>query len=426
MTAHERTNIVVIITDQQRWDTLGCNGNVFAQTPNVDAMARRGVSFDCALTPYPVCTPARATMWTGVLPHAHGVTHNRYGIDDVIGYESKVKRTIFEPLREAGYTAAYFGKWHLGESNAGRFDIWEGFNSRGGHWEEGRQSFQGGTFKPETQTRHMIDFLRSPRAKQAPFVAIQSFYPPHNPFTAPTECYAPYRGKGVPFAGYYAAVTALDDCVGRITAALEAEGLADDTLVIFVSDHGETFDLTPTQPHKFSCLDTSIRVPLVMCGAGIDQAGARLAQPVGLEDLPPTILDAAGIDVPGYMHGRSLLDLIRGAPDWRDWYYVQSETNKTCTIQRTARTDRWKLILSWDEAHELYDLQNDPEEVLNVYDAPRPDIHDQFGHYEDTGPISETLAQRMHSHAEALGDFAGVELASRVLRQRRGAGRSAT
>ena len=105
----DRQNIVIIISDQQRWDSLGCNGNDFVKTPYLDEFSKEALNFKNSFTPFPVCTPARATMWTGVYPHAHGLIHNRYGIDDVINYESKIPTTVFEMLQNAGYTTAYLG-----------------------------------------------------------------------------------------------------------------------------------------------------------------------------------------------------------------------------------------------------------------------------------------------------------------------------
>lgn len=410
-------NIVVIITDQQRMDSLACNGNVFVKSPNIDKLSNNGINFDCAMTPFPVCTPARGTMWTGVLPHAHGLIFNRYDVEDVYSYESKEKRTVFEPLKDAGFTTAYFGKWHLGEGNSGRFDVWSGFNSRGGHWEQGKQQFQGGKYKPETQTEEMIEFFKSDLAKEKPFIAIQSYYPPHQPFSAPSEFFEFYRGKGIPFPGYYAAVSALDSYVGQITASLEAEGMAENTLVVFMSDHGETFDQNPLNPHKFVCLDQSIRIPFILSGAGISAKGRRISAPIGLEDLAPTLLDAAGASVPDHMHGRSLFELINGASDWRDCYYIQSVKNKVYTIQRALRTDRWKLILSGDECHELYDLVDDPEEVLNIFGAPREDIHDRYLNYGDTTATILKLSKKLHAEAVRFSDHAGIDLSARVVRQ---------
>lgn len=411
-----RPNFVVIVSDQQRWDTLGCNGNSFTHTPHLDAMASRGANFSHAFTPFPVCTPARASMWTGVYPHQHGVIYNRYGIDDVFAYESKVATTMFEIMQGAGYTTAYFGKWHLGERNSGRFDVWSGFNSHGGHWEGGRQSFQGGKYKPETQTEEMIAFLQEDGRTDKPFIAVQSYYPPHNPFTAPLDSYAHYRDKGVPFAGYYAAVTALDSYVGRIRDSLEKSGLAKNTIVVYLSDHGETFNYDETAPHKWVCQDASIRVPFLIEGPGID-AGIHSDAIIGLEDLMPTVLAAAGIEAPVYLQGANILDLLNNQAPWRDAYYVEAERRKIRTLQRCVRTADKKLILSWDERHELYDLETDPEEVLNIYDVPRREKQNQYQHFPDQSETIVELAGKMLSRAREIEDFAGVEMASRVLRQ---------
>jgi len=411
-----RPNIIVIVSDQQRSDTLGCNGNTFAHTPNLDAMATRGANFSQAFTPFPVCTPARASMWSGVHPNRHGITYNRYGIDDVFSYEGKVKTTMFEIMQNEGYKTAYFGKWHLGEKNSGRFDVWSAFNSHGGHWEDGRQSFQGGKFKPETQTEEMIAFLEEEAAGDKPFIAVQSYYPPHNPFTAPQDSYEPYRGKGVPFAGYYAAVTALDGYVGQIRDTLTRTGLAENTLVFYLSDHGENFNFEETAPHKWVCQDASIHVPFLMEGPGVT-AGSAFDAPIGLEDLMPTILDAAGVDAPEYLDGLNLFDLMSGEGTWRDCYYVQTERRQIRTLQRCLRTPSSKLILSWDEKHELYDLVVDPEEQLNIYDVPRQGKQNQYTHFADQTETIVMLARKLLTRAQELDDFAGIEMASRVLRQ---------
>ena len=142
----DRPNIVLIMADQQRMDSLGCYGNVFTRTPNLDRLAAGGVRFTHALTPWPVCTPARATMWTGMYPHAHGLTGNVYGVDDAISMQSPIEVTLFDLLRRAGYLTAHFGKWHLGEKQPPFFDVWEeSFNSRLGHWVDG---LQDGVYRP--------------------------------------------------------------------------------------------------------------------------------------------------------------------------------------------------------------------------------------------------------------------------------------
>jgi arylsulfatase A len=115
------------MSDQQRLDTLGCYGNKFVETPSLDNVATEGARFANCFTPWPVCTPARASMWTGVYPHAHGVIENVYGSDDALESIALVSGTVFDKLKESGYATAYFGKWHLGEKNPVAFDVWEGF-----------------------------------------------------------------------------------------------------------------------------------------------------------------------------------------------------------------------------------------------------------------------------------------------------------
>lgn len=412
----ERPNIVLIMSDQQRADSLGCYGNTFVDSPVIDRLAARGIICEHAFTPFPVCTPARGSMWTGLYPHAHGIVWNYYGVDNLFDEVATVKRTVFDALRDAGYQTAYFGKWHLGEKNPGSFTHWDAFNSRGGHWVDGRQSFQGGTWRPTAQTDAAIAYLRSDAVRSRPFVLVQGFYPPHNPYTAPEDFHRRYRGRGVPFPGYYASVTGLDHEVGRTLATLEETGLARNTVVVYFSDHGETFSFRARSKHKFVCHDEAIRVPFVVSWPGRWQGGGRVAAPVGLHDIAPTLYELAGLDPPQGLHGRSLVGLLDGDDrHWRSAFYVQNTTHDDRTDQRCLRTQEWKLILGADGRHSLYDLVDDPEEELDLYETPREDIHTQFRHFPPSGPIVERLAARLRDEARALDDALGVELAERVL-----------
>ena len=126
-----KPNFVILFSDQQRWDSLGCNGNEFVSTPHLDKMAQEGANFKNSYTCWPVCTPVRATMWTGVYPHRHRIRYNVYNVDNVLKEMSRENHTLFEILRENDYTTAYFGKWHSGDEDPGMFDVWEGLNSMG-------------------------------------------------------------------------------------------------------------------------------------------------------------------------------------------------------------------------------------------------------------------------------------------------------
>ncbi len=405
-----RPNIVLVLTDQQRRDTLSAYGNRFTETPAADAMAAGGMTFENAYTPWPVCTPARGTMWTGVYPHAHGLIENLYGVDDAFASHCTSHETVWAQLQRAGYLTAHFGKWHLGEKHPPFFDVWEeSFNSRKGHWLDGKLD---GEYRPDRQTDAAAAFIARQQDAEQPFAMVLSFYPPHDPYSAPARFYEPYRGRGVPFAGYYAAVSALDHNLGRVRQALRDAGLAGNTIVIFYSDHGDTFWYRPEGEHKFVCHDDAIRIPFLAEGPGI-AAGSRNAAAIGLQDLTPTMLEIAGAPLPDGLHGRSLLPLLRGEADSGRpaSAYVENITHKSRIHQRAIRTDRWKLIASANGAHELFDLQADPEEELNIYLTPRDDGgFERFKHYPDQAPVIADLCERMTEAAARIGDAEGQEI----------------
>jgi len=375
-------------------------------------MAANGMCFDTALTPWPVCTPARATTWTGVYPTTHGVIDNLYGVDNAFATHSKVPKTVWDHLQSSGYKTAHFGKWHLGEKQPPFFDHWEeSFNSRRGHWIDGKLD---GEYRPDRATDAATRWIADQADAKDPFAMILSFYPPHDPYSAPQRFFEPYRGRGVPFAGYYASVTALDHNLGRIRTALADAGLSDNTVVIYFSDHGDTFWYRREGEHKFVCTDDALRIPLIVEGPGI-AANSRSPLQVGLQDLAPTMLDLAGADIPAGTQGQSLLPLLRGqTPDtWRKGYYVQNITHISAIHQRAWRTERWKLIVSANGEHELYDLATDPEEELNIYLTPRPDGgFERFTHYPDYARNIDALGADMADYAKEIGDSEGLEMAT--------------
>lgn len=416
-----KPNFVILFSDQQRWDSLGCNGNEFVSTPHLNKMAREGANFKNSFTCWPVCTPVRATMWTGFYPHRHRVRYNVYNVDNVLKEMSRENRTLFEILRENDYTTAYFGKWHLGDEDPGMFDVWEGFNSMGGHWENGELN---GNYKADIQTDRMIEFMKGHQGSGKPFIAVNGFYPPHDPYTAPKKFLDMYRGRGIPNPGYYAAVSALDENVGRVMAALDDMGISDNTVVIYLSDHGDTFNYREDATHKFVCHDESIRVPFLVKYPKTVDAGTDIFQMIGLHDLMPSILDWAGVKPPEKIHGESFVPILEGKEiSWRNSFYVQNITRFNDIEQRCIRTEKWKLILSkyphlvnaYGSKNELYDLENDPEEELNIYETPRKDKHDLYDHFPPYTEVIEALATELKAYAETIEDDFGIEVAEHTL-----------
>lgn len=424
-------NILLVMSDMQRWDALGCYGNVFVQTPNIDRLAETGTRFSRCFTPFPLCTPARATLWTGLYPHAHNVVGNVYGVDNAYTRFGRVRTLLFDRLRTAGYTTAYFGKWHLGEKNPGCFDAWSAHNSLGGHWVDGRQAMQGGTYLADRETDEGIAFLQAHKDSGKPFAMVQSYYPPHGPYSVPEVFHRMYRDKGIPYPGYYAACSAIDANVGRLCEVLDDLGLAENTIIIYLSDHGTTFEARDGSYHARVCYEESVRVPLVVKCLGGTARSRVVEEFVGLQDIAPTVLDLCGIEIPGEMHGRSLCPWLAGDhPEWRDCYYFESRVGphvRTVSFatrdvrlvgpltQRAIRTEDWKLILSEGGPHELYNLADDPDEILNLYGVPYQDEHDQYRHFPPHDETIYELAGRLEAEARKLDDETGIALARSVL-----------
>ena len=358
-----------------------------------------------------------------------------YGIDDAFE-RSPAPTTVLDRLSEAGYLVGYFGKWHLGDARPARIDHWDATNSEEGHWIDGRD------YIPEVQTRRMIDFLRGLHGERRPFFLVQAYRPPHEPYTAPERDICLYRGKGIFRPGYYASVTALDRCVGEIMKTLEDIGARDDTLVVYTSDHGEHFNYR-AKNNKSTGHDDSIRIPLIAARPGVIAPGGTPRGAVGLQDLTPTLLDFAGCEIPGYLHGKSLRPLMQEAGgQGGERYYVQNtedfrsfETwdrlmsaggypansrshrspDQEWDRQRALWTPGAKLILSELGNHALFDLERDPEEELNLFGAPRPDFFNQYTHFPDQTERTTRLTRMLHEEALRVGDDWGAALAVSVL-----------
>jgi arylsulfatase A-like enzyme len=428
-------NVVVVLTDQQRQDSLACYGNDWVDTPNVDRLADEGTRFDRAYTPTAICSPTRASLLTGVRPHRNGVTQNVSADTDL------AERWPCYPqlLREAGYNVGLTGKTHFGghprdygfdaEFIRGYFytpdhpDYEAYLEERGlpkmradrlrDAFPEGGERFQSGAVDdrpPEASVTHYIaeraiesigEYAAEP---ETPFYQSVHFYGPHNPYYLPEEYLHMYdpsdidipesaiketlQGKpwahhtqskmaglhGIPIedwrriiAAYHGWVTFIDDQVGRVLDALEANGVDDSTAVVFSTDHGAFLTRHKMHDKGPAMYEDIYNVPLVAAGLGLEGVEDRF---VSLLDLPPTLLELADVDVPDEYDGRSLLDLAAGDEDWRESITAEFHGHSYSYEQRMIRNDRYKLVVNAYDTNEFYDLREDPEELSNEIGNP--------------------------------------------------------
>jgi arylsulfatase A-like enzyme len=388
----DRPNVLFVLCDQLRAEALSCAGDPNVETPNIDRLADEGALFERAYTPYPVCSPARASILTGMHGHEHEMISNTY---------LKLRlptelTTVAESLGEVGYDTGYVGKWHLdgtddvpghvppGPRRQG-FEFWEGFNRGHQHLkghphfdDDGSVEWEDG-YQPEIQADIAIDYIESER--ENPFFCFLSWGPPHTPFEAPDEYSAMYDADdldlrpNVPqreaaevrrdLVEYYGMVTSLDDQVGRLLDTLEREGVADDTLVVFTSDHGEMMG-SNGEHHKGIPHEESVHVPLVVrYPDGVEpQETDTLAS---LIDLYPTLCDYADAPVPEeQVTGESLRPVLDGEEAGRDRLYIEGALPFDHTW-RAVRTDSHMLAVDRHvETTHLYDTDADPYQQENL------------------------------------------------------------
>lgn len=408
-----RPNILFLFSDQQRWDTVSCYGQPIVDnlTPNLDKLAAQGVRFQHAFTCQPVCGPARACLQTGLYATEAGVPTN--------GYPLKLEAdTLAKRLNAADYETAYIGKWHLAsdretgynvhteaipeERRGGYQDYWlaadileftsSGYEGFMFDQDNRRVDFEG--YRVDCVTNFVLDYLRDYQNRQPdkPFFLMTSWIEPHhqndlNRYIGPIgskQRFADYRTPGdlegldgdwqLHLPDYLGCCWSLDRNVGRIREELNVLGLAENTLIIYVSDHGSHFR-TRNSEYKRSCHDGSLRVPLIVAGPGFE-GGQVVEEPVSLIDLPPTVIEAAGAEPLAGMQGHPLQALANGSDADRPDHIFAQLSESQCG--RCIRDRRWKYsVFAPDktgrdsasdhyEEHYLYDLEADPWERHNL------------------------------------------------------------
>ena len=407
-------NIIVFFSDDHAQWALPSYGNREIIAPALTYLAETGAQMENAFTPCPVCSPARASFWTGLYPSQHGV-HDHLAEDDVaVGATDWLAGipTLAQRLQAVGYETALCGKWHCGagESPKDGFDYWYSA------WRKTPKNFGGDNLYSDQgvlrsrrghDTRIIneaaLDFLRN-RNRDKPFFLFVGYATTHSPWRDRSERWAaqyrnanfadmpddapypfgePTMRPGAPDdpqdtrAQYYAAVSMIDEGVGALLDELDAQQESNNTLVVYTSDHGLNLGHhgiwgkgNGSQP--LNMLDESIRVPLICKLPGIILAGARRDEFVTHCDLHLTLLDFAGAlpDDPGDFPGRSFRSVLQAEEaDWRDRYF--GEYGPT----RAIRDRHYKLVKRYAGGENLlHDMLGDSRETVNLIDDPAQQI----------------------------------------------------
>jgi uncharacterized sulfatase len=434
MGATDGPNVLFFFTDQQRWDTCGCYGQALPVTPNLDRMAQEGVRFERAFTCQPVCGPARSCLQTGKWATEVGCFRNDIALPTT-------ERTIAHSFSEAGYEVGYLGKWHLAstgenhnfrkravppERRGGYVDYWIAsdvleFTSHGydGYMfdaEGNRRDWKG--YRVDGVTDFALDYLRTRDGKR-PFFLFLSYIEPHHQndhqcYEGPIGSKERWKDYEVPgdlvgtqgdwrenYPDYLGCCASLDHNLGRLREELARLGMADNTVILYTSDHGSHF-CTRNGEYKRACHDGCLRVPMVACGPGFT-GGKVIDDLVSLIDVPPTLLAAGGIETPSTMRGRPLQGLANGsATDWPREVFAQISESQ---VGRCLRTKRWKYSVSAPDRRGWRDMDSDAyvEEYLYDLDA---DPHERDNLVTDPAlaairaELAETLVRRMAEAGE--------------------------
>jgi arylsulfatase A-like enzyme len=443
--ATPRPNILLILPDQMRASAMACDGNPDVRTPNIDRLAADGVMFKRTYANVPVCCPARAILLTGTYPHVNGMVAN-----DLRLREERV--TIAEILRGAGYRTGFVGKWHLdgGPRDPGfvppgprrqGFDFWAAYECHHLHFSpiyfrDTPEEILVPKFEPEASCDFAIEFLKS-QPKDQPFFLTVQMGPPHDPYGAPEEYMKRYdaekltmpanwqpgseaprgaanipprlRRPGMParpyvpvggkeeVAAYYAAITSLDDQVGRLLATLRETGADENTIILFTSDHGDMLGShglrRKRKPH-----DESARVPGIIRWPARVPKGKVVDTLFSHVDMAPTLLALAGLDVPKTMQGADLSRVALGqTTDGPDAVLLQIFV----PFNPDGIAKPWRGIVTATHTyarHEaepwvLFDDQADPHQMKNLATEP--------AHAALREKLAAQLAALMKKHGDA-------------------------
>ena len=453
-TRRRKPNLLFIWTDEQRADTMAAYGNRKIRVPNLNHLASKSVVFEKAYVTQPVCSPSRATVMTGLWPHASGILKNNIPLPEATP-------CFPELLGDPEYRTAYMGKWHLGDEIFAQhgFEQWVSIEDNYIQYysserdKKARSDYhhyllslglkpgEGNRFsrsfaaslpidrcKPKFLERSAVDFMK--RHRKEPFLLYVNFLEPHMPFTGPlndlhdpaevdlppnfddpleenepekymkkrASCAKKYGTTEEDFrrliARYWGLMSQVDRSIGAILEALDSLGLADDTIVVHTSDHGDMMG-AHRMVEKGVMYEESARVPWLMRVPWIGRKQRLINRPVSHIDLVPTLLDLMGRRSAGAkLPGKSLAPLMRGEELPEDDVFIQ--WNGDVTTRTVVTADGWKLCLSKGDKSQLFNLNKDPGETINLFDS---------GRHSD---IIDRLTKKIHEWQEKVQDAVKV------------------
>jgi N-acetylglucosamine-6-sulfatase len=418
-------NVVFILSDDHRYDAMSFMGHPLAETPNMDRLAAEGAHLRNALVTTSLCSPSRATILTGLYAHSHRIVDNQGGMPPGLRFFS-------QDLQAAGYRTAFIGKWHMGhDSDEPRpgWHHWISFTGQGSYFPDlpnGRkaqlnvdgQRVAQTAYITDELTDHSLRWLRAQQGSGKPWMLYLSHKAVHHDFSPaprhkgryaqvpiprfPTTKGTPldelkpmwarnqrnsWHGADYPFHGtagtvadlyrrYCETLLSVDESTQRLLDFLRESRQLESTLIIYMGDNGHLWG-EQGLIDKRTAYEASIRVPLILHCPDLIPAGRTLTEMAANLDIAPTVLEAAGLAPQVHHHGRSLLPLARGEPvaNWRTEliyeYFWERWAPSTPTLHALV-TPRWKFVRAyglWD-VHELYDTQNDPHELTNLFTHP--------------------------------------------------------
>jgi len=369
-----RPNVLFVFSDMQRAYSMGCYGDANARTPVLDAFAKQGARLDAAMSNTPVCCPYRACLMSGQYAHRHGVMSNG------VLFRPTVK-CIAETFRDANYETGYSGKWHIIVPSDAK-DPTYGFPPR---------NTEFGFYRTDRRSANVTDvalkFIAEKSKGPKPWMLFVSWILPHSPYKAP-QGYAEHFSKitvppnvpeGLPtenakqcLPDYYGMIESLDDEFKRILQTLDQAGVADDTIVVYSSDHGDMIGCQGFKAKRWP-YEESARIPFLIRYPRAIKPGTVIADPFGSPDVYPTLAGLAGLKAPGGVDGADFSPLLRGETTKppRDYVYLQMPyAYVPWPGWRALRTRQYLYARTKDKPWFLFDLKNDPWEKRNLVDDP--------------------------------------------------------